>query len=112
MLAFVSQVSTLVIGNECGTDAACPGCKDHKELKKREAKTFEKKDLLKTPFIKNEVGDKKPSFKKEETDTIRCTFLFQRCMLGEKYTWFEVTATMMTKKLVAIVLMQKRLFYD
>ena len=66
MLAFVSQVSTLVIGNECGTDAACPGCKDHKELKKWEAKTFDKKNLLKTPFSKNEVGDKKPSFKKEE----------------------------------------------
>ena len=66
MLAFVSQVSTLVIGNECGTDAACPGCKDHKELKKWDAKTFDKKNLLKTPFSKNEVGDKKPSFKKEE----------------------------------------------
>ena len=84
MLAFVSQVSTLVIGNECGTDAACPGCKDHKELKKWEAKTFDKKNLLKTPFSKNEVGDKKPSFKKEEIRKIIADHKAKAKVLAEK----------------------------
>ena len=44
MLALVSQAASLVISNECGSDASCMDIKDHKELKKRECKTFEKKE--------------------------------------------------------------------
>ena len=70
MLALVSQAASLVISNECGSDASCMDIKDHKELKKRECKTFEKKELLKIPFSKHEFGDKKGSPKREEIKKI------------------------------------------
>jgi hypothetical protein len=50
MLALVSQAASLVISNECGSDASCMDIKDHKDLKKRETKSFDKKALLKIPF--------------------------------------------------------------
>ena len=70
MLALVSQAASLVITNECGSDASCMDTKDHKELKKRECKHLDKKELLKVPFSKHEFCNKKGSPKKEETKKI------------------------------------------
>jgi hypothetical protein len=58
----VSQAASLVINNECGSEASCVDHKDrkeHKDHKKWEHKAFEKKELLKAPFSKHEVAVKK-----------------------------------------------------
>ena len=53
MLSLVSNAASLVINNECGSDACCMDVKDRKEHKKWEPKVFEKKELSKTPFSKH-----------------------------------------------------------
>ena len=50
ILALVSQAASLVINNECGSDASCMDIKDHREFKKRETKAYDRKELLKIPF--------------------------------------------------------------
>ena len=55
----VSKAASLVINNECGSDASCMNVKDQKESKKWDHKAFEKKELIKIPFSKHEVAKKK-----------------------------------------------------
>ena len=66
----MSQAASLVISNECDSDASCMNIKGHKGLKKRECKNYEKKELLKVPFSKHEFGCKKGSPKREEIKKI------------------------------------------